>query len=164
MKARRFSGARKTMLWAAGLTAALIFAAILFVWLNGAGTIPQPPESVDTAKSVKPEARKPDPNARPSAAIEYLTTPVLRGTNASITIKTIPTAECTIKVTYKGVVSTDSGLKPKIADDRGSLQWAWTVNNDAASGIWPVDVYCYYNKLSAYVRGDLEVVDQLPQH
>lgn len=157
----------KVVLYVLALLFIFVMIAIGYVWWNGQQTR-EPIETENTGKvessAVVRRPLKPAANAKPSVAIVYLTTPSLRGTNASINVKTIPTAECTIAVTYGKTASTDSGLVRKTADDRGSVMWTWTIDPGAELGTWPVDIYCYYNKLSAYGRGELEVVRELPIH
>jgi hypothetical protein len=113
------------------------------------------PVEATPAPVIKPS--KPSPNAPVGASVQMLTTPVVPGENASITVKTTPMANCTIKVEYNKVASTDSGLIPKAADEFGIIGWSWTVEESVPLGTWPVTVTCTYNKKSAMVRGDLVV-------
>jgi hypothetical protein len=76
-------------------------------------------------------------------------------------VKTNATSECTIVVEYNEVPSTDSGLKPKKADDYGIVSWTWTVEETVPVGKWPVEVVCAYNDQTAMVRGNLVV--ELPK-
>lgn len=98
-------------------------------------------------------------NAKIGVSIQTLTSPVKLGANASVAIKTLPAAKCTISVTYNNVASKDSGLAPKNADEYGVASWTWTVDAAAAVGKWPVKVNCVLNERSAVVQGDL-VVEQ----
>lgn len=100
---------------------------------------------------------KPAADAKQSAAVQVLTSPVAPGSNASITVKTNAESDCTIKVEYNKVPSVDSGLGPKKADDFGIVSWTWTVEETAAIGTWPVDVTCAFNDQTAMVRGNLVV-------
>lgn len=115
-----------------------------------------PTTSKEEGVTIKPRA--PAADAKASAAIEFLTSPVQAGTNAQVSIKTVPTASCTIKVTYNGVPSTDSGLKTKTANEFGVVDWTWTISRSTPAGTWPIDVTCVYKTRSAYVQGHLEVV------
>lgn len=116
--------------------------------------IPAPVEPAPT-QAIKPT--KPAADAKQSAAVQMLSSPVVPGENASITVKTNAESECTIKVEYNKVPSADSGLKPKTADDFGIVSWTWTVEETAPVGTWPVDVVCAFNDQTAMVRGDLVV-------
>lgn len=114
-----------------------------------------PPVAPTPTPVIKPT--KPAANAKQSAAVQILTSPVAPGSNASITVKTNAESDCTIKVEYNKVPSTDSGLKPKKADDFGIVSWTWTVEESVPLGTWPVDVTCAFNDQTAMVRGDLVV-------
>jgi hypothetical protein len=112
----------------------------------------------DTTQSygeIKPS--KPNPKAPEQAAVESIITPVSAGSNSSISVKTNAGSKCTITVTYKDVLSKDSGLTPKTADAWGNVTWSWTVDASAPVGTWPVKVTCVYNGRSAVVIGDLKV-------
>jgi hypothetical protein len=111
----------------------------------------------------KHEPLKPAANAKASASVQSLTSPIAPGMNASVTIKTTPTASCKIVVEYNKVASQDSGLGPKTADEYGIVSWTWTVEKTAPLGKWPVTVTCEYNTRSAVVVGDLEVVAKVDQ-
>lgn len=131
----------------------------MYVWYTGQNT---PDMTTTTApESDTPDAvitpTKPAENARASASVQLLTSPVAPGDNASISIKTLPTSTCTIKVIYNDVPSTDSGLVAKTADEFGIVSWAWTVGATVPQGTWPATVTCTYNGRSAVVRGDLVV-------
>ncbi|HEX5394883.1 MAG TPA: hypothetical protein VFW52_00800 [Candidatus Saccharimonadales bacterium] len=104
-----------------------------------------------------PAAHKPDPKAPVGVALQSLYSPVKAGQNTSISVKTTPQAKCTIKVTYDGKPSTDSGLAPKFADNYGSATWSWTVEKSVPKGKWPVAVTCVYNKHSGFLQKDLQV-------
>lgn len=90
-------------------------------------------------------------------SIQSLSAPLKAGQNASLTIKTLPKAACSVKVTYKGQESTDGGLIPKNADDFGAVTWTWTVETLRPVGKWPVEVTCAHGKMSGYVKGELEI-------
>ena len=104
---------------------------------------------------------KPAPDAKVGASVQMLTSPVLPGSNASISVKTNAGAECSISVEYNKIPSTDSGLKKMIANDFGMVNWAWTVESSTPLGKWPVEVTCVYNDQSAMVRGELVVSDSV---
>jgi hypothetical protein len=110
---------------------------------------PTPPATI---KAIKPAT-----NAVVGASVQEITIPVAPGANASISIKTVPTASCNISVIYDKTASKDSGLSVKRADDFGIITWTWTVDKSAPIGTWPVKVTCTYNKKSAVVQADLLV-------
>lgn len=105
-----------------------------------------------------------DENAPVGVATQTLTTPLKRGSNASISIKTRPKAACSIRVTYSltgdsDQVSRDGGLIPKDADQYGVVSWAWTVESSRPLGSWPVEVTCAYKSKWGYGKSMLEVID-----
>jgi hypothetical protein len=142
------------------LLALFVGGGIAYIWYTGQNTgvettanTPSPaPESAGPLTPTKPAA-----NARASAAVEMITSPVAPGDNASMTIKTVPTSTCTIKVEYNKIPSTDSGLVAKTADEFGIVSWTWTIDTTVPLGTWPATVTCTYNGRSAVVQGDLTV-------
>ncbi len=118
-----------------------------------------PVQSADVAPVIKHV--QPAANVNESASIQSLTSPIVPGSNASVTIKTNPNSLCTISVEYNLVASKDSGLSAKTADDFGMVTWAWTVEPSVPLGKWPVKITCAYNKKSAFVQGDLVVAKTL---
>lgn len=111
-------------------------------------TLPADP----TIKPMQPAANSPE-----SASVEVLTSPVVRGSNASLTVKTNPGSACAISVVYNNVASTDSGLTPKTADSFGTVSWTWTVGASVPVGTWPVKVTCGWHGRTAVVQSDLIV-------
>lgn len=109
-------------------------------------------QSVTPLQHVQPAS-----NAKIGASVQSLTSPVAPGSNVSLTIKTLPDAECTITVVYNKVASTDSGLSMKIADEFGMASWTWTVEESVPLGTWPAKVTCVLGKQSAVVQADLVV-------
>jgi hypothetical protein len=103
-------------------------------------------------------------DVRESASVQMLTSPIIPGSNASITIQTLPNSNCTIVVTYnETIVSKDSGLAAKTADDYGVVNWTWSVEETVPVGTWPVKVVCERNKKTAMVVGKLKVVKTITE-
>lgn len=71
-----------------------------------------------------------------------VTSPVDKGSLATLIVKTSPNASCTITVAYKSGPSHASGLGPKSADAGGTVSWTWRVAAGTTSGTWPIDVTC----------------------
>ncbi len=158
--------ARNIAIGAIALLVLLVAAGIGYTWYMGqnASTNPQAfatLEEVDVKQT--PEPVKADPTAKVGASIQMLTSPVTPGSNASVMIRTNPLATCVISVEYDKVPSKDSGLIQKTADEYGMVEWAWTVEQSAPLGTWPVTMTCANQKNSAMVRGDLEVVKTFPE-
>jgi hypothetical protein len=122
-----------------------------------AKTEPVPPSASAEPGAAIPKPNKPAPNAPESAGIESLDTPVKISQNTSMSVKTLPNSVCTISFTYSNIVSKDSGLVQKNADDYGNVTWSWTISGDVPVGKWPAKATCSYNKKSAIVIGDVEV-------
>lgn len=143
----------------------IIGAGIGYVWYTGQNN--QDELAKQTVEAVKPEAViapvKQADDANVGASVQSLTTPVVPGTNSSITVKTNPEAKCTISVTYNKIPSKDSGLIPKVADEYGVVDWSWTVESTVPIGKWPVKVTCTKGKKSGVTAGDLVVVSKLEE-
>lgn len=140
------------------LIALFVLAGAAYTWFIGRNQVPdQKTTATDTTPAPVIKTVDPAPNAPEGVSVQSLTSPVTRGDNASVTIKTNPGSWCTITVVYDKTASTDSGLTGKTADDFGSASWTWTVDATAPLGKWPVTVTCLRNKLSAVVVGDLVV-------
>ena len=69
-----------------------------------------------------------------------LTSPIVRGQDASITIKGKPGIKYTIKVIYKSGASEASGLEPKNAESDGTVTWTWKVGARTTAGDWRIEV------------------------
>jgi len=150
---------RNTVISIAVLLGLLVGGGVAYTWYMGQQPVAPAAVAIQeekkSAPAVKPTA--PSPTGRVSASVQMLTSPVLPGENASITVRTNALAKCTIKVEYNKVPSTDSGLMQKAADEFGMVTWAWSVPAAAPLGKWPVKVTCANEKNSAMVQGDLVV-------
>lgn len=162
IKKRYLKTALKVVLSAAVLLFLLVAAGMLYVKYTGDQSnsadqsVPEPPAQL----TVKPPEIS--PKAKESVAIETLSSPIKRGSPASINVKTNPKSKCTIEVKYKDssdnqVVYTNSALKVKKADEFGLISWEWPISSSAPAGKWTVTVTCFYNKKSAIVIGDMLV-------
>ena len=74
--------------------------------------------------------------------IVSVTSPVSKGSYATLTARTSPGASCTITVYYKSGASTAIGLEPKTADASGMVSWTWKVGARTTSGTWRIVVIC----------------------
>jgi hypothetical protein len=99
----------------------------------------------------------PAANAKEGVSIQSITSPLMPGSNASVTVKTNQYSKCTITVVYNKVPSTDSGLTTKTADEYGMVTWSWTVGSSVPLGKWPIKVTCSYGKQAGMVQADLVV-------
>jgi hypothetical protein len=71
-----------------------------------------------------------------------LTARVARGGKATLSVKTLPLAECSIVVEYESGPSQASGLSTRTADAKGVAAWSWTVGRTTTPGSWPITVEC----------------------
>lgn len=131
-----------------------------YIWYTGQ----QAPTATVTAELpqpvVQPAAKRPLPSAdaKASASIQQLSSPVMPGAEAALHVRTNPTATCRIAVEYNKVPSSDEAFVEKTADEFGMVDWQWTVPKSAPKGKWPVTVTCALDEArSAIVKGDLVV-------
>lgn len=68
-----------------------------------------------------------------------LTTPVVAGSYASLTVNVAPKARCSVEVIYDTVVSSAKGLGPKTGS---TITWRWRVGTSTHPGRWPIIVRC----------------------
>lgn len=91
------------------------------------------------------------PTAKPmtlTIKVVSLTSPVGRGSSASLSIRTSAGARCSIEVQYSSGPSSASGLGDKTASSTGTIGWTWRVGTNTALGTWPIYIDC--SKGSAY--------------
>ncbi|HNX13276.1 MAG TPA: hypothetical protein PK854_02290 [Oscillospiraceae bacterium] len=69
-----------------------------------------------------------------------LTSPIVRGQEASVAIKGKPDIEYTIKVIYKSGPSSAKGLEPKISEPNGTVTWTWKVSARTSAGNWSIEI------------------------
>ena len=157
---------RNLMIGAGILLIIIVGVGVFYTWYTGQNGTTDDSETVVPAKTTDTNVispTQPAENVRESAAVQSISSPIVPGSNASISIKTNPYSECTIVVLYNEVASTDTGLVLKTADDWGTVSWSWTVEPTVPLGKWPVNITCTHNELSAFVRGYLEVVSELKE-
>lgn len=150
----------KTVVSVVVLLALFIGGGAAYTWYVGKNTTveePTTPEPTSATEPANDDPPKVSPKAPVGLSVQFLTSPVKPGENASINVKTNPLVSCEIKVEYDEEKSEDSGLKPKKADEYGIVDWTWTVEETAPKGEWPVTVTCANKKNSGVVVGDLVV-------
>ncbi|HPF55090.1 MAG TPA: hypothetical protein PLV03_00990 [Clostridiales bacterium] len=69
-----------------------------------------------------------------------LTSPIVHGQDATITIKGTPGVKYTIQVIYKSGASEASGLEPKTAGSNGMVTWSWKVSSRTTPGTWSIEI------------------------
>lgn len=112
---------------------------------------PEPPTASPLAALPTPSAAavptaKPTPAATEAPALAItetrLTRKVRRGGTARVGVQTEPGAECRIEVTYASGPSDAKGLKAKTANQKGRVNWSWTVGRKTAKGTYPITISC----------------------
>jgi hypothetical protein len=140
----------------------LILGALAYAWYESqygpavSTAIPKSTPTVITIKHTQPGANVPE-----DASVETVSTPITPGSNASINLQTLSGSTCTILVTYNGVASTDTGLRPKAADDYGTVAWSWTLPASVPYGSFPIVVTCTIGKRVAVVDSSIDVIQQV---
>lgn len=135
----------------------------VYVWYMGK-TQPVQQATVVNQVAIKKAVSTPvvDEEAPVGVAVQTLTSPVHKGGNSSISVKTRPKAACSIRVSYgttQSDESKDGGLIPKTADDYGVADWTWTVETSRPVGSWPVEVTCAYKTKWGFGKDMLQVVE-----
>lgn len=163
MRPRNFKPLRRTLISMFVLFVLFVAAGIGYTWYMGqkpaiASAIEAPVE-VQGPSLFKPSAR--GNNTAVGASTQSIDSPVLPGSNSTIVVRTAPAAACTITITYNKIVSKDSSLVDKVADEYGMVSWSWVVGPSTPIGKWPVKVLCTVDVNSAMTIGYLEVVNKL---
>jgi hypothetical protein len=153
-------GVRNAVLSVVALIVLFLGGGMALALMSG-GEEPEPAATkpVDTEPKYQPlkKPAAPPPNAAVGVALGSITSPVAAGSNAALSVRTTPTANCTVVVTYNGINSRDSGLAPKVADAYGIATWTWTVEAAVPPGTWPAKITCNYNGRSAVFDTKLQV-------
>lgn len=85
----------------------------------------------------------PTPQNSSTLIVVSLTTPIAQKQDATIKIKSVPGANCSIEVTWpSGTVSTSKDLAPKTADTNGELAWTWGINWNTKPGTATIKLSC----------------------
>lgn len=87
------------------------------------------------------ESQQEDPPAEELSygiTVTQLTSPISRGSNATIAINTAPNTYCTITIYYKSGPSSAKGLDPKNSDGNGNCSWTWKVGTRTTPGDWKI--------------------------
>jgi hypothetical protein len=125
-------------------------------YVVGGSTPSAPPAARSTpVATLRPTSLPPSGALR--VAITSLTSPISRGSTATVSAKTTAGAACTVVVLYKSGPSSAAGLGPKTASATGSVTWSWTVGTRTTPGSWPVTVRCANGGTSASATTSLVV-------
>jgi len=113
------------------------------------------PSATTSNQVIKPV--QPAANVAEGVALEFITSPVTRGSQATIEVNTNALSSCSITVTYNNVPAVDPGLKTQAADAYGAVGWTWDVSQSAPIGTWPVKITCIYHGRSGVYQANLQV-------
>lgn len=103
------------------------------------------PQRTAEARAPPPPGPAPtQPAATPGKTLEIVsvTSPIGRGSTATLVANAWPGAPCAITVIYKSGPSKAKGLEPKTAGADGRVAWSWTVGSRTTPGPWPITVTC----------------------
>jgi hypothetical protein len=104
-----------------------LIAVLIYLWYSGQHSsvvISDPkPKVTNVIKDPGPIAQ----NQKVGVYITELTSPIVGGSTASVSIRTLPKSACSIEVVYNGLKSIDTSLIPKDADEYGVVRWIWKV-------------------------------------
>ncbi len=92
------------------------------------------------------------PSGNGDLTIVSVTSPVSKGSNATVVASTSPGTACTITVYYKSGPSSASGLEPQTADASGQVSWTWKVSARTTSGNWRIVVNCGSATQETYIQ------------
>lgn len=155
---RALKGLRNVVILFTVLIVLLVGAGVLYIWLASpeapAQSIAEPKAK---AQLKEKEAPVLDPKAPVGVSVQSVNSPVAPGQNVVLIAKTKPEAICQIKVEYNKIPSKDSGLREKVADAFGVIQWSWAVEPSVPVGSWPITITCAKDDKSGVVIKDLEV-------
>jgi hypothetical protein len=83
-------------------------------------------------------------SAAASVRLINVTSPVHRGSYATVSVQTFVRGTCSIRVHY-GSKAPVPGLTPKGTLFGGIVQWQWRVSRTASRGRWSIDISCGTN-------------------
>lgn len=160
MKRRILRAVRDITISSLVLALVVMGAGVGYIWYTGQDT----PAASVAAELPQPVAQQPvkrplpSADAKASASIQQMTSPVAPGEEVSLSVRSNATAVCSITVEYNKVPSSDALLRDKTADEFGMVDWQWSVPIGTPKGEWPVTVTCSLDEArSAVVTADLIV-------
>jgi hypothetical protein len=133
-------------------------------WLSPSrpATAPTQPAGRSAAAQAAPATATVGPNALPTAspitspaaaslgiAILSLTSPVSTNSDATLQIRTAPSANCSVTVYNKSGPIRTRGLDDVTADGQGLCAWAWRMAGAKVTGAWSIDITVTGNGLLA---------------
>jgi hypothetical protein len=126
---------------------------------TSATSVPTTKPAATPKATVQPKAKAtPAPVSTTFAVrITARTAIVTRNSTASVSIKTLAKASCSIEVDYKSGPSTAAGLGDKTASSTGVVTWSWKVGSNTTRGTWPIYISCELGSRSGSVATSFTV-------
>ena len=122
------------------------------VWAVSIGVPAAAPSAQSPAAPPPTQGTAPPPTAAPSAGVKIVsvTSPVRRGSDASLVAQTAADGGCDLEVTLpSGAQSQSQGLGPGTADSTGRVQWTWRTGSRTTPGTATATVACGSSSASA---------------
>ena len=107
-----------------------------------ATTAPAPAPAPTPPPPAPATVAPPPPASVVPTRILSVTSPVARGSDATLQAQSSPNVTCSITVTYKSGPSHASGLAAATTDGAGLVSWTWLVGSRTTPGTWPIRVSC----------------------
>lgn len=129
----------------------------LYTWLTSNQIMPN--DAFNTALQKPVEIKKPVArlNQRVNVAVSSLSSPLVAGETAQLSIRTNVDAICTIEVLAPTQKLTSTDLNAKAADEFGIISWSWQVPTTAKNTSWPITVSCNNKEHSGVVKTALVI-------
>lgn len=150
----------KIVVVCAVLLTAMVAAGAGYVYYTGRNSPVPAPASVPSSPPPAQPFMKPTPpseNVPASVATQSMTPVVAPGGTAELTIRTVPTAVCSIGLSYNSQPVTNPAFVNQTADPYGIVMWRWQVDSTAPRGTWPTQVKCTYRDRSAMGGANLVI-------
>ncbi len=142
------------------LVIAIIGTGYLYTWLMSNQIMPNDALTNTERRPVaiqKPTARI---NQRINVTVSNLSSPIMPGETAQLSIRTNIDAVCNIEVLSPTKKLTDPSLTAKAADEFGIVSWSWLIPKGTPNGTWPLTVSCSNREYSGVVKTNLAVSAQ----
>ncbi len=91
-----------------------------------------------------------------SVRVVSVISPVRAGSQATLTVKTSPGAQCTPSVQGRSG-ATVKVFPKRVADAHGMATWTWQVPVETAAGPWPVTITCVSSSPNGTIRSEASV-------
>jgi len=128
----------------AALSIAVIIFLVGFIYVDYSDQNPSTLSNNKTKPSVyKPIAPPPptSPDNTEGVALEAMSSPVIAGNTASLSVLTDNTSTCTLTIANPLAPK----LKPVITNPYGVASWTWLVPKNTPAGNWSITIDCFFH-------------------